>query len=285
MSSQRSNNSEIGVRVNEAGDVIFDATSVPESPQVTVSGGDWRSSQSAGDSSYHARSSSASESTDQGSSPVKLNEDDLAGVVARNRVDEVRQMCQAGSRSGTQRSASTETGPSLAKRVLAKIKTTTFQWCTLANLQPTKLGGYPQASWEGANKFATVGEVVIWSKGQAKLQHPDPKVGDEVSHLCTQPRCMDPDHIILESKVDNNSRKGCVVYTPCSADCRRCNGRRVVALCPHSPPCIMHHPGYKSLEDFQRNGICRDDSEGVRERDAKRRRGAEVGLKPKGERS
>ena len=140
--------------------------------------------------------------------------------------------------------------------------------------------GYPQVSHAGANKFATVGEVVVWAKGQQKPPHYDYKKSSaDVSHLCVQPRCTVLAHIVLESAAMNNSRKGCVAWAHCSRDCRRCNGTRVILLCSHKPsPCVRYHEGYRSQEHLLRDGVCRDDSEITRQAEARRRQVAQEGL-------
>ena len=54
-----------------------------------------------------------------------------------------------------------------------------------------------------------------------------------VSHLCDRPKCFNPDHLVDETAVQNNSRKGCPGPIACSV-----HHHIVVDLCPHQPRCI-----------------------------------------------
>jgi len=125
----------------------------------------------------------------------------------------------------------------------------------------------------GANKFATLQEVLLWSKGIVRppgllTQHPEggetTQEVFEASHLCHHPRCMIADHICLEHRDDNQQRKGCVPWVECSDSCRSCGGKKVIMLCPHSPRCIKWIATYPSQEALEANGICRDDGEAIR---------------------
>jgi len=55
----------------------------------------------------------------------------------------------------------------------------------------------------------------------------------QVSHLCDRPKCFNPDHLVDETAVQNNSRKGCPGPIACSV-----HHHVVVDLCPHQPRCI-----------------------------------------------
>lgn len=63
-----------------------------------------------------------------------------------------------------------------------------------------------------------------WPEGAAKLH---------ASHLCENPRCFNPDHLLWESAPVNNSRKGCPgdIYCPH-------HGHFLVAICRHTPKCM-----------------------------------------------
>jgi len=60
----------------------------------------------------------------------------------------------------------------------------------------------------------------------------------QVSHLCHNPQCWDPAHLLLESSVNNLARNICVghkwITCPCS-----CNF--TFNPCPHNPQCILPH--------------------------------------------
>jgi hypothetical protein len=143
------------------------------------------------------------------------------------------------------------TDPSAAAKLLSQLKmsppSASHRWCRIVNLQPSKDGGYIQVSWKGANKFALLQEVAMWSAGRfvrPGLQH---------SHLCGQPACAVPEHIIEESGPANNARKGCVVWV----DCPHCGpGGRKLLVCQHTPPCIRSCPGYGDNDVFLREGLC-----------------------------
>ena len=51
---------------------------------------------------------------------------------------------------------------------------------------------------------------------------------EHLSHLCSDSRCMNADHLTVESPQANNSRKNCIVQCPC---CK-------FILCKHEPRCI-----------------------------------------------
>ena len=59
------------------------------------------------------------------------------------------------------------------------------------------------------------------------------------SHLCGNPRCFKPDHIVDEDILANNRRKGCPGDVFCPD-----HGHLIVALCHHQPRCIKRpQPG------------------------------------------
>ena len=73
----------------------------------------------------------------------------------------------------------------------------------------------------------------------------------QASHLCHNPLCTIPAHVILESVVDNNNRKGCQVWV----DCPHCELK--IFCCKHRPACVKFCPGYETLEEFLDWGIHR----------------------------
>jgi hypothetical protein len=196
-------------------------------------------------------------------------------------VEYLRARCQVLASTKTLRRSAQGDGPALATKVLSRISTTHVGWCNLANLAANKPGGYPQVSWQGFNKFATIGEVVLWADSRHKPATPAGAEGVEVSHLCHQPRCTVASHLTVEGKTANGARKGCVPWTPHQKDCTRCNGRGVTLLCAHEPPCIRYHDQYASQQDFLASGICLDQSEDSRECIRRRKLDSLVGLGPK----
>lgn len=117
-------------------------------------------------------------------------------------------------------------------------------FCRLSPMKPSKAGGYIQVSDGGANKFATLQEVLIWAGGR------DLTGGAQASHLCCRPSCTVIEHVIPESAEENNARKNCVVF----GNCHHCSKK--VLVCQHTPTCIKFCPGFASWQDFLRDGVC-----------------------------
>lgn len=134
---------------------------------------------------------------------------------------------------------------SLARAILARYNVESVGWCELVGLKPTKEGGYIQVSYDGANKFAVLQEVVLWAQGASK------DIGDDCSHLCHQPRCRVLGHIVAEPGLVNQSRKNCLVWL----DCHHCSKKLLV--CSHDPVCIKFCPGFRSMAEFVEQGVCR----------------------------
>lgn len=168
--------------------------------------------------------------------------------------------CQSVVSDETSRRGSHEDGVALCKQILAKYKTFTQGWCNLTTLKPSKTDGYVQISHGGANKFTTLGCVVLWASGRAKPAYSGKTDPWDVSHLCDEPRCTVLEHVTVESRQKNNARKGCVGSVLCSRNCGKCRGLKYLFICPHAPRCIRHRPGYRSPEDFIENGLCEDRS-------------------------
>jgi hypothetical protein len=116
-------------------------------------------------------------------------------------------------------------------------------WCLDFQNTPTKSGGYIQLSWQGANKFCTLGEMLGWASGIRVT------AGEQVSHRCHNPRCVVPGHINIESAKKNNNRKGCLVWV----DCPHCLLK--IFICPHWPPCIRAALGFATEQEFIFNAI------------------------------
>jgi hypothetical protein len=119
--------------------------------------------------------------------------------------------------------------------------------CWVTKLKPTKPGGYTQIHVK-ANKakplwhhlaLRAAGRLESWEvlwRGNQKL---------DVSHRCNDPRCGNPDHLVVESKKTNNQRKGCPgpavrVQVACPGDPANCecSSEQYVDLCRHEPRCI-----------------------------------------------
>lgn len=137
-----------------------------------------------------------------------------------------------------------------AKMVLDGLPSTSKEWCELVPLQPTKKGGYIQISYGGANKVCTLQLAVLAANGGELLA--DQGLA-QCSHLCHRPACKTVGHVIAESALDNNARKNCLVWI----NCHHCSDK-VIFLCTHEPCCIKYHPGYSSMLDLQKHGVCRD---------------------------
>lgn len=135
---------------------------------------------------------------------------------------------------------------SLANDIVQKYShgATVDGFCRLSSLAPTKVGGYIQVSHNGANKFATLEEVMIWAGGR------DLPGGQQASHRCCRPSCTIVSHVIPESAEVNNRRKNCLVF----GDCHHCSLK--ILVCSHDPCCIKYSPGFTSWEDFLQNGVC-----------------------------
>lgn len=133
--------------------------------------------------------------------------------------------------------------PELCKQILNSLASKTDGWCELCSLAPTKVGGYVQLSYGGANKFAMLQELVLWGAGTIKGD------GDHCSHLCCKPLCKIVGHVCSEDPLENNQRKGCVVWVQCP----HCT--LAILVCPHEPKCIKYRPGFGSWDDFLANGV------------------------------
>jgi hypothetical protein len=118
-------------------------------------------------------------------------------------------------------------------------------FCVLSGMKPSKRDGYIQLSSGGANKFAMLQEVLLWAAGYTLGE------GQQASHLCKKPSCTVIGHVVPESAVENNQRKGCGAVIPCShAGCAKYH-----LACQHLPRCITYVPGFESWEAFLRDGL------------------------------
>lgn len=133
--------------------------------------------------------------------------------------------------------------PELAREVIEGLATEVDGFCRLSTLRPTKENGYVQLSHDGANKFALLHEVLLWSTGTLCPE------GQHISHLCDKPRCVVAHHVAVESPAMNNSRKNCGQLVQC-AHCEK-----KYSCCRHEPRCIVFTEGYTSWEDFVERGL------------------------------
>jgi hypothetical protein len=141
--------------------------------------------------------------------------------------------------------------PDAAQACLASLKFEMKGWCWCCLLKPSKEGGYVQISWEGANKFAVLQEVVLWARGGFLGD------GEQCSHLCGNPLCMTPGHVIAESELENQRRKGCVAWVECPHCALKinccCHG-----VFPRSFPrskCIKYCAGFADADAFRQSGL------------------------------
>ena len=64
--------------------------------------------------------------------------------------------------------------------------------------------------------------------------------GMEVSHRCHNNRCVNPDHMLLESVANNKARNGCAGHGMCA--CPYCPQRpHKTLMCSHNPPCMARY--------------------------------------------
>jgi hypothetical protein len=131
--------------------------------------------------------------------------------------------------------------PARCQQLLERLPTVIDGWCWIVLMKGNKAGGdgYVQLSHAGANNFALLHEVVLWSKGEFV------RAGEQISHLCSNTKCRNPHHIISEPSIVNQSRKNCPVWVACAhKDCRL-----PYLICCHKPYCVKYCEG------------CRDEHE------------------------
>lgn len=101
--------------------------------------------------------------------------------------------------------------------------------CLLTRIVPTKIGGYAQTSIQHDKRQVKVCLHVLSAFVRFRRL---PGEGEDVSHLCGNARCFNPDHLLIESKANNQRRKNCKVSVACPC----CN--TFVNVCDHIPSCI-----------------------------------------------
>ena len=138
--------------------------------------------------------------------------------------------------------------PEEARNVLNRLPTVVNGWCLECTLKPTKEGGYIQVSSGGVNKFAVLQHLVLWASGS------EVNLGEQASHLCHNPRCTRVGHVVAESEIENQRRKGCPVWVNCY---HLPNGACSIKAdaCLHTPQCIKYCPGFADENDFRLRGL------------------------------
>lgn len=107
---------------------------------------------------------------------------------------------------------------------LAKQKnkaTTNKKNCILLKMAPSKPGGYIQLFVNSNTKVLAhvLARFDDWNKLQEHIKDPSFFQGKDVSHLCGNCLCVNPDHLILEDSKTNQRRKGCKGYVTCPCPC------------------------------------------------------------------
>jgi hypothetical protein len=93
---------------------------------------------------------------------------------------------------------------------------------------------YPKMKAPGIGRSEYyIHHLVVRSKGE-KIDR-----SMEVSHLCHQKRCINPDHIIQETGKANRARQCCKMLKPFSFICS-CGEITNIWSCPHQPQCLPH---------------------------------------------
>lgn len=106
---------------------------------------------------------------------------------------------------------------------------TTEKGCQLVQLVPTKAKGYAQVSVKGVADKKVLAHVLAFWVAHGPFLAAD---GLDVSHLCHNPLCVNPEHLVRESKEANQRRKGCPGTIRCPCPCGhkfsacRCVGKK-----------------------------------------------------------
>lgn len=88
--------------------------------------------------------------------------------------------------------------------------------------------GYRRFSFKGRK---TMCHVFVWL-----YHHPNQRLSDDVSHLCSNESCCRPSHLFCESRNKNIERRGCSGYLVSS------DGSPTIKICQHEPPCTKTTP-------------------------------------------
>lgn len=96
----------------------------------------------------------------------------------------------------------------------------TFPGCVNAVFAPAKVKGYSQKRVAGTKYYVHI--MAAMSKWKRA-----PGQDDEASHLCHNPACVNPDHLVFESGEVNKTRGCCKMF-----------GQLPGYRCPHIPVCF-----------------------------------------------
>lgn len=96
--------------------------------------------------------------------------------------------------------------------------------CVHSNYAPAKARGYAQVRFKGKKYYVHIVAAMFRCKRA-------PRQGEEASHLCHDPQCVNPQHLFLEDGLVNKSRLCCKLFA--SKDGYRC---------PHEPVCFGCKP-------------------------------------------
>lgn len=125
---------------------------------------------------------------------------------------------------------------------------TNSKGCVLAQKVPQRSeGGYVQIPPEGLQH--TVGDkalpqgahrlAVIAYKPADQVQRLLYETGTHASHLCHEPLCMNPEHIVVEDKAHNEARKVCRGRLMVRTSISGVVYELAPAACPHEPQCLV----------------------------------------------
>jgi len=107
-------------------------------------------------------------------------------------------------------------GPQMRRNLLPRHPIT---GCQEAKFAPSKAKGYTQVRINGSKYYVhIVSAMYKWKRA--------PKADEEASHLCHNPACVNPDHLVLENGEVNKSRGCCKLF-----------GAKPGYRCPHTPAC------------------------------------------------
>jgi hypothetical protein len=105
--------------------------------------------------------------------------------------------------------------------------------------QGSTQNGYPSISQGHAKSKIKVHILAAWVKHR-KLPEPD----QVVSHLCHRKKCINPDHLVIESITNNNDRKGCLKAF-------KDDQGRVFSCCRHVPACLRRDTDTDTTGNFE----------------------------------
>jgi hypothetical protein len=122
------------------------------------------------------------------------------------------------------------------ERVAAAIAVPTTG-CLLHCKSPSE-ARYPKTKIQGAGerKEYYIHHLVLRGKGAAI------DAALQVSHLCHNKRCINPDHIIAEPGEYNRMRQGCTQLAMLRHTCSHCGVAEWINPCPHEPACVIGYP-------------------------------------------